>query len=163
MDAFHIVVVRKAVQTAAVDSVLHEPVQRMGDLKIVVVIVPAVERLVQGIVRHRVQHLRVDPALVFPVDHFPHEPEFGLDRVRQSAQRTHEVKIQNIGRVQAQPVDVELRDPPAYRVQMIVDHLRIAQVELRQQIIPAPVVIGKPVVILVVVPKIDAAVPVPIG
>ena len=43
---------------------------------------------------------------------------------------------------------------------MVVHHLGIAEVELCQQVIPAPVVIGEAVVVLVVVPEVDAAVPV---
>ena len=108
VDALHVVVVHKAVERPAVDAVLHEAVQGMRDLEIVVVVVAAVERLVQGIVRHRVQHSGVHPALVFSVDHLSHQPEFRLDGVCQAPQRPHEVKVQHVGGVQAQPVDVEL-------------------------------------------------------
>ena len=108
MDALHVVVVHKAVERPAVDTVLHEAVDRMGNFEIVVVVVAAVERLVQGIIRHRVQHSGIHPALVLAMDHLTHQPEFRLDGVRQVPQRPHEIKVQHVGGVQAQPVDVEL-------------------------------------------------------
>ena len=43
---------------------------------------------------------------------------------------------------------------------MVVHHLGIAEVELCQQVVAAPVVVGEAVAILVVVPKVDITVPV---
>ena len=160
MDAFHVVVVHKAVERPAIDPVLHEAVERVGNLKIVMVIVAAVEGFVQGIVRHGVQHLRIDPALVLPVNDLAHQPELRFHGVREASQCPHEIEIQNIRRVQTQSVDVELCYPEAYRLQVVIDHLGVSEVELCQQIIAAPVVVGKAVVVLVVVPEVDVAVPV---
>ena len=80
----HIVVVREQIQPGIVAQAL-QTAHGVGDLEIVVVVVAAPQALVQLVVGHRVQHLRVCPAAVIPVDHLAHEPELGLDLVGKAA------------------------------------------------------------------------------
>ena len=107
-----------------------------------------------------VQRPLVDPAGVVPVDDLAHEPEFRLHLIRHTAQRSHIVEIQHIRRVQPYAVDIELPDPEPHHVADIVPHRGIVLVELGQQIVAAPVLIGEAVVVLVVPPEIHVAVPV---
>ena len=93
------------------------------------------------------------------MDYLTHEPEVGLERAGLPAKGAHEVKVQHVGRVEAQPVNVKFPYPEAHGLQQIVPHLGISNVQLCQQIVSAPVVIGKAVVILVVAPEVYIAVP----
>ena len=135
----------------------------VGDLEVVVIVVGAVERLVQVVVGDGIERGVVHPAAVIAVDHLAHQPEIRLHGLGGGAQGAHEVKIQHVGGVQAQAVDVERLHPEAHRVQQVVPHGGILQVQLHQLVVAAPVFIGEAVVILVVAPEIHAAVPVPIG
>ena len=114
----------------------------------------------QLVVGHRVQHLRVCPAAVIAVDHLAHEPEFWLYLVGKAAQTAHKVKVQHIGCVQTDAVNVKFIHPEADGIVVVVLHLRVALVQLDQQIEAAPVSVGKAVVVLVVAPEIHIAEPV---
>ena len=135
----------------------------MGDLKVVVVVVSRIQRLVQVVVRDRMQHGGADPAGVIPVDHLAHQPEIRLYLVGETAQRLHKAKVQHIRRVQTQPVDIKFRHPHPDGIAQIVLHFPVALIELHQQVVSAPVVVAKTVVILVISPEIDIAEPVPVG
>ena len=158
-QALHIVVVREKIQPGVVAQPL-QTAHGVGDLEIVVVVVAAPQALVQLVVGHRVQHFGVCPAAVVPVDHLTHEPELRFDLVGQTAQPAHEVKVQHVGCIQPDAVDVKLVYPKADGVEVIVLHLRVALVQLDQQVEAAPVPVGKAVVVLVVAPEVHIAEPV---
>ena len=158
-QALHIVVVREQIQPGIVAQAL-QTAHGVGDLEIVVVVVAAPQALVQLVVGHRVQHLRVCPAAVIPVDHLAHEPELGLHLIGKAAQPPHEVKVQHIGGVQTDAVNIKFIHPEADGLVVVVLHLRVALVQLDQQIVAAPVAVGKAVVVLVVAPEIHIAEPV---
>ena len=163
VDALHIMVVHKVVE---LDMGRDHPVGALngvGDLKVIVVVVPAVQGLVQGVVGDGVQGVLVCPAGVVPVDHLAHEPEVRLDLVGGAPQGLHELKIQHVGGVETDAVHVELADPEADHVTDIIPDGGVSLVELHQQVVAAPVVVGEAVVILVVAPEVHVAVPVPIG
>ena len=94
------------------------------------------------------------------MDDLAHQPELRLYLVCQTAQPAHEVEIQHIGCVQTDAVDVELFHPEADGIIMVLLHLRVALVQLDQQVVAAPVAVGKAVVILVVAPEVHIAEPV---
>ena len=114
----------------------------------------------QLVVGHRVQHLRVCPAAVIAVDYLAHKPELWLYLVGKAAQTAHKVKVQHIGCVQTDAVNVKFIHPEADGIVVVVLHLRVALVQLDQQIVAAPVAVGKAVVVLVVAPEIHIAEPV---
>ena len=158
-QALHIVVVREKIQPGVVAQPL-QTAHGVGDLEIVVVVVAAPQALVQLVVGHRVQHFGVCPAAVVPVDHLTHEPELRFDLVGQTAQPAHEVKVQHVGCIQPDAVDVKLVYPKTDGVKVIVLHLRVALVQLDQQVEAAPVPVGKAVVVLVVAPEVHITEPV---
>ena len=94
------------------------------------------------------------------MDDLAHQPELRLYLVCQTAQPAHEVEIQHVGCVQTDAVDVELLHPEADGIIMVLLHLRVALVQLDQQVVAAPVAVGKAVVILVVAPEVHIAEPV---
>ena len=116
----------------------------------------------QLVVGHRVQHFGVCPAAVVPVDDLAQEEKVPLSAVRKAAQRRHEAKVQHIRCIQANAVDVEFRDPEVYGVQKMLPHFGIALVQLHQQVIAAPVFVGKPIVEAVVPVKAHIAEPIPV-
>ena len=139
VDALNIVVVHKIVE---LDSCRHHAVGALdgvGDLKIVMVVVPAVKRLVEGVVGHAVKGILVCPAGIVAVDDLAHEPEIRFDLIRSAAQGLHKLEVQHIGSVQADAVHVELGNPEADHVTDVVADVGILLVELHQQVIAAPV------------------------
>ena len=132
----------------------------VGNFKIVMVVVSAPQTLVQLVVGNGVQHFRVCPAAVIAVDDLAHQPELRFYLVCQTAQPAHEVEVQHVGCIQTDAVDVELLHPEADGIIMILLHLRVALVQLDQQVVAAPVAVGKAIVILVVSPEVHIAEPV---
>ena len=100
----------------------------MGDLKIVVVVVAGIKRLVQGIVGDAVQSPFIDPAGIVSVDHLSHEPEVRLYLVGGPPERFHIFKIQDIGGVQPDSVDIKFADPETDDVTDIISDGRIVLV-----------------------------------
>ena len=94
------------------------------------------------------------------MDDLAHQPELRLHFVGKAAQSLHEVKVQHVGSVQTDAVDVELLHPEADGIIMVLLHLRVALVQLDQQVEAAPVAVGEAVVVLVVAPEIHIAEPV---
>ena len=94
------------------------------------------------------------------MDDLAHQPELRLYLVCQTAQPPHEVEIQHVGCIQTDAVDVELLHPEADGIIMVLLHLRVALVQLDQQVVAAPVAVGKAIVILVVAPEVHIAEPV---
>ena len=132
----------------------------VGNFKIVMVVVSAPQTLVQLVVGNGVQHFRVCPAAVIAVDDLAHQPELRFYLICQTAQPAHEVEVQHVGCIQTDAVDVELLHPEADGIIMVLLHLRVALVQLDQQVVAAPVAVGKAIVILVVAPEVHIAEPV---
>ena len=140
-DALHVVVVHEVVE---LDMRWYQPARSpngMGDLEVVMVVVAAVECLVQGVVRHAVERALVGPARVVAVDDLAHQPEIGLQGIDRLAQGFHELEVQHVGGVQPDAIHIELAHPEANHIADIVPYGRVALVELCQQVIPTPVVI----------------------
>ena len=158
-QALHIVVVREEIEPGVVAQAL-QTAHGVRDLEIVVVVVAAPQALVQLVVGNGVQHFRVCPAAVIAVDDLAHQPELRFYLVCQTAQPPHEVEVQHVGCIQTDAVDVELLHPEADGIKMVLLHLRVALVQLDQQVVAAPVAVGKAIVILVVAPEVHIAEPV---
>ena len=158
-QALHIVVVREEIEPGVVAQAL-QTAHGVRDLEIVVVVVAAPQALVQLVVGHRVEHFGVGPPAVIAVDDLAHQPELRLDLVGQAAQALHELEVQHVGCIQTDAVDVELADPEADRIVVVILHLGVALVQLDQQVEAAPVAVGKTIVVLVVAPEIHIAEPV---
>ena len=152
-------VIREEVQPGVVAQPL-QPAHGVGNFKVIMVVVAAPQALVQLVVGDGVQHFRVCPAAVIPVDDLAHQPELRLYLVCQTAQPAHEIEIQHVGCVQTDAVDVELLHPEADGIVVVLLHLRVALVQLDQQVVAAPVAIAEAVVILVVAPEVHIAEPV---
>ena len=165
-DAVHVVVVGEAVQlcpAGPVEAHVPQPLHRVGDLKIIAVVVAGIQRLVQRVVGDGVEHPAVDPPGIVPVDHLAHQPEIRLHLLRQPPQHLHKAKVQHVRRVQPQPVDVEVRHPAPDGIAKVALHLVVPLVQLHQKVVAAPVVVGKAVVIFIVSVKVHVAEPVPVG
>ena len=117
--------IRDSCKCIELDSLKGQPFDGMGDLKVVVVVVGGVKGLVKGVVGDGMEHFVVDPAAVFPVNDFAHEPESLLHGGGGFAQLFHKIKIQIAGAVQAQTVDVERVHPEdVYKRQVQVSFFR---------------------------------------
>ena len=109
------------------------------------------------------EHRGVGPPAVIPVDHLAHQPEIGLEPLGEAAQVLHKAKVQHVGGVQPDAVDIKLFHPEPDGVEVVLLHCGVALVQLDQQVVAAPVGVGKAVVVLVVAPEIHVAEPVPVG
>ena len=105
-----------------------QPPHIVGNLEVVVIIVTGVECFVKLIVCHGMQHFRVYPAAVFPMDHLAHKPEIRLHGGSFFAELLHESEIQNICAVQPDPVDIEIVDPEPDRVEQVPADVRIPEI-----------------------------------
>ena len=141
---------------------LDQRLDRMRDFKIVAVVMSGIQRFIQLIVGHGMQHGSINPFAVIPMDDLAHQPEVRLQCVGQPPKLTHEAKIEHVGSVQPNPVNVERFDPEPDHVQQVRPDLRILMIQLGKGIETAPVIIGKPVSISVIPVEIDASVPVPV-
>ena len=135
---------------------------RMGDLEIVVVIVTGIQPLVKLVIGDRVQHLTVGPAAVIAVNDLTHKPEIRLQAVAHTSELTHKFMFQNICSVETDTVNIKLGHPETDRIKMIIPHDGVPEIQLHQKIEPSPVIIRKMIVIFIIFPEINVAVPVPV-
>lgn len=132
----------------------------MGDFKIIMVVMSGIQRLMKMIICHGMQCPFIHPAVVVSVNHLSHQPEFRFHLIGRSTQRPHKVEIQHICRIQANPIHIKLTDPEADYITNVLNYFRIFLIQLHQQIVAAPVIVGEAVIVLVVSPKIHITVPV---
>ena len=92
-----------------------------------------------------------------------HQPEFRFYAVAHTAQIAHEAKVEDISRIEADTVNVELADPEANCVKEVVLDIPIPHIELDEKVMSAPVIVGEAVIVFVVSPEINIAIPVPIA
>ena len=116
--------------------------------------------LVQLIVRDRMKHLRIRPARIVAVDHLSHQPEIRFFLQDHAAHLPEKIKIKAVRTIQPDAVNIKRIDPETNRIEQIVLHLRISEVQVDQIARSPPRLIGEPVVISTVPSKIDALVPV---
>ena len=86
---------------------------------------------------------RVGQAAVIAVDHLAHQPEIVAQPAAVRRQRRQEIRRDHVGRIQAQPVDLEILHPAAHRLEEVGAHVGVGQVELDQVVMPAPALIAK--------------------
>ena len=106
------------------------------------------------------QCIVIYPAAVLAVYDLSHKPEVFLQPVRDVPELAHESVFEHICSIKTDAVYIEFRHPETNGVKMILSHLRLIQVELREQIMATPVIVGKAIVILVISPEVYVAVPV---
>ena len=162
IDSLDVMVVHEVVQPAALRTAVtvHKTADCVRDLKEIVRIAARIQGLVELIIRHGVKVCLVDPPRIIPVNDLAHQPEIGLYLICRAAKRRHEIKVEHVSRVETEAVHIKFRHPEADDVADILLHLRISLIQLDEQVVAAPVVIGKAVVVLVIAPEIHVAEPV---
>ena len=100
----------------------------MCDLKEVVVIKAGVNALVQLVVRNRMEHFRVHPAAVITVDDFTHKPEIRFHGSGLCTHFLHEIKVQDIGCVQTDAVNVKFVHPETDHIKKIIFYLLVIKI-----------------------------------
>ena len=104
----------------------------MRDLEEIMAVEATVDRLMQLVVRHRVQGLRIHPACILSVDHLAHQPELRLHLVREVAKRMLEAHIEHIGTVETETIDVKGIDPVLHDIDQIFTDALAVEVQLRE-------------------------------
>ena len=166
IDTFYIVVVHKIIQLQSfwpVAAHFIEAFYGMSDLKVVVIIVSGIQCLVQMIVGNGMKGSFVDPADVIAVDDLTHQPEFRFYFIGSLTQCLHKIKIQHIGSVQTDTVNIEFVYPETDHIADIVLNFRIALVQFYQKIVTAPVLIRESIVVFIVATEVHIAVPVTVA
>ena len=97
----------------------------MCQFEIIVVVVRGIDTFVHLVVGDGMKHLRIDPAGVFAVDDFAHQPEFRLDFICQPAQFLHKFKGKIACAVEADTVDVNSCTQKRTVSSTIVPHFRV--------------------------------------
>ena len=113
-------------------------VEGVGNLEIVLGVVGRPVALPALVVGHRVQHLRVGPAGVVPVDDLAHEPELRVPGFGVVLQGPEEVEVHAVGGIQPETVDVETVHPHAHGPQQVIPDLGVFEIELHQLIVASP-------------------------
>ena len=119
----------------------------MGYLEIVAVVVRGIYPLVALVVGNAVEHFRVCPASVVPVDYLAHEPEIRSQGTGEGMYPFDEIVIEAVRSVKAYAVYAPVLYPHFNGVQEIFHHLVIAEIELYQVIAVVPALVPEAVVI----------------
>ena len=114
-----------------------------------------IQPLVALIVGHAVAGVVVHPAVVVAVQGLAHQHKIGLQAVGQAAQLGQKAKVQAVGHVQAQAVDVIVPHPVAHGVEQVIFHVRMLQIQLDQFIAALPRLVPEAVVVVGVAVKAD--------
>ena len=128
IDTLHIMIVHEIIKLQSLRTIashLIETFYRMGNLKIVVIIMAGIQRLVELIVGDGMQCSFIDPAAVIPVNHFTHKPELRLHFICGPAQRFHIFKIQHVRCIQTNTIYIKLADPEPDHITDIIPDCRI--------------------------------------
>ena len=131
IDTLHIMIIHEIIKFQSLRTVashLIETFYRMGNLKIVVVIVTRIQCLVELIVGDGMEGSLIDPAAVISMDDLAHEPELRLHFVGSPAQRFHIFKIQHICCIQTNTIHIKLADPEPDHIADIIPDSRIVLV-----------------------------------
>ena len=160
-DPGNIMIVYKGIQLHIAADAQKSP-HRVGDLEIIVVIVAGIQSLMQFVVGDRMKHLSVGPAAVIAVNDLAHEPEIRLQAVAHTSELPHKFMFQNICSVETDTVNIKLGHPETDRIKMIIPHDGVPEIQLHQKIESSPVIIRKMIVIFIISPEINVAVPVPV-
>ena len=157
-NAPHIVVVGKAEQMFAL---IKRPrlraeltVQAVCDLKQVHTVEAGIQALIALIIGHTMAHFLVGPAVIIAVQSFAQKPEIAL-LVGESAQCAQKIRVQTIGHIQPQAVNVILCRPLTHGLHQMLRHRRVAQVQLYQLVVPLPAFVPKAVVVFRIAVKIQ--------
>ena len=121
--------------------------QRMGDLEHVDRVKAGVQTLVALVVGAGVEHLVVDDLVVVAVERLANQHKVGLELAGKGVQTTHKVAVEHIGDVQAQAVDAKDLGPTAHRLEQVIDHGGILQIELHKLKMALPALVPKAVAI----------------
>ena len=138
-------------------------VERMGDLKVVVVVVARINALVALIVGDGIEHFAADNAVVVAADHLAVEPKFGIFALAGLAELFEELTVHHIRRVQTQTVNAEFVDPEADRIEQILHDLGVLQIQLDQIIVSCPALIPKRVAVGTAAVKVQVLEPAAVG
>ena len=112
------------------------------------------------IVGDRVKSSLVDPAGIITMNHFTHQPEVRFYFIGGVTQSFHEIKIQDIGGVQTNAIDIKFADPEANDITDIIFHFWISLVQLDQKIIATPVFVRKPIIVFIIAIEVHITIPV---
>ena len=160
----HIMIVHKAVQLhSTVNSAIFIklPPDRVGNLKVIVIVVPRIQTFVQFIVGDTVKHLLsiLDITAVISMDHFSHQPEVFFFSSGSGAHLLHEAEIQTVRAVQADAVNIKFIDPEIDHIQQIIPDFLILEIQVYQFKTIPPCLVGKSVIVTGISSKPDSLVP----
>ena len=136
------------------------PIHIVCDLEEIMAVEATVDGLVQLVVRHRVQGLRIDPACILTVDHLTHQPELRLHLVREVAKRMLEAHIEHIGTVETEAIDVEGIDPILHDIDQVFPDALAVEIQLRKLPCTAPCTVVEAVAPWGTAIEADALIPV---
>ena len=121
--------------------------QRVGNLEHVDRVKAGVQALVALVVGAGVEHLVVDDLVVVAVECLADQHKVRLELTGKGVQAAHKIATEHIGNVQAQAVDAKDVGPTAHRLEQVIDHSGILQVELHKLKMAFPALIPKAIAI----------------
>ena len=125
-------VIRKAEQMLAlIDGMTffsELTVQRIVDFKEVQVVKARIQSLIALVVRAAMQHLGIYDALIVAEQNLTEQEEVRLHGIAERAKLSHKVRIQTVGHIQAQTVNLKFLNPGFDAGEEIIRHLRIVEI-----------------------------------
>ena len=112
--------------------------QRMYDFKQIHAIEAGMQSLVALVIRDRIEHLRVRPAVVVAVDDLAHEPEVRALALAEAADALEEIEVDAVGGVETDAVDLELLDPVIDGVDQVVADADVLEIQLDEVVVAVP-------------------------
>ena len=155
----HIMVFQKGIEAS---GDLQVSPQIVRNLKKIMGIEARVNGLMQFIICHGVQCLRVHPAGILPVNHLAHQPEIRLPVCRTAPQILLKGQIQHIRTVQPQPVNIKFPHPEIHRGQQVLPDGSIGEIQLRQLPGTTPGAVAEGIPLGRAPAEVNALVPVPV-
>ena len=135
-----VVIVNKGIK---LPSDCFQPPYIVGNLKEIMVVKARVQALVQFVVGYGVKHLRIDPTAVVAVDYLAHKPEIFLHPCGFLPHLFHEIKVQHIGAVQPDTVNIKFINPEPDHIKQIGPDRRIKKVETGKFKMSLPCIVSK--------------------
>ena len=100
----------------------------MGDFKIIMIIMPGIQTLVQFIVCNAVEQIVTDVPAVISMNYLAHQPEIFFLGICESPHCFHETEIKTVRAVKTNSINLEFINPKSNHIQKVIPHCRLLEI-----------------------------------
>ena len=133
---------------------------RMGNFKVVSVVVRRIDALVALVIGHAVEHLGICPMSVISVNNLAHKPEIRLHTACEIMYALDEIICKAIGSIEADTVDVPFFYPVFDSGEKIIYNFTVVKIELYKVVAVVPALVPKAVIVSGIPAEVKSAEPI---